>query len=97
MPPFLRVLAGDLVTLTLGLVLPPVCSLTSLATVVDLAAASTGTALIAPANFTLLAHFTELDGNTETHQLTVSQGLSLKFRFGNCPRFQRSTPRMQIF
>ena len=71
MPPFLRVLASDLVTFTAALVLPPVSPLTGLATVVDLAAAATGTALRAPAHFTLLAH--NWNRERETTQLTVSQ------------------------
>ena len=76
MPPFLRVLAGDLVTFTAGLVLPPVSPLTGLATVVDLAAAATGTALRAPAHFTLLAHNWNTERERETTQLTVSQSCS---------------------
>ena len=79
MSSFLRVLASDLVTFTFGLVLPPVSPLTSLATVVDLVASSTWTALIATANFTLLAHFTELE-----HRDNSTDCLTVVFHFSNC-------------
>ena len=77
---FLRVLASDLVRLTLGLVLPPVGPLARLPTVVDLAAAPTGTGLLTPTDFTRLDHFAPLEADRETTLLTVSLTVSVPLR-----------------